>query len=72
MNGAEDRREAVEFPRTRKCADEGSRYKTVRDCGGRMGASGALFGNDDALCSLDGSGPGMWAKPADLIEGNEQ
>ena len=32
-------------------------------------ASRALFGNDDALCSLDSSGPGMWAKLAGLIEG---
>lgn len=32
-------------------------------------ASRALFGNDDALCNLDSSGPGMWAKLADLIEG---
>lgn len=32
-------------------------------------ASRAPFGNDDAPCDLDSSGPGMWRKPADPIEG---
>lgn len=69
MNSAKDKREAVEFLRTHRCADEGSAYRTVGDCLGCIRASRALFGNDDALCNLDGSGPGMWAKLADLIEG---
>lgn len=69
MNSAKDKREAVEFLRTHRCADEGSAYKTVGGCLGCIRASRALFGNDDALCSLDSSGPGMWAKLADLIEG---
>ena len=71
MPSTEDRREAVEFPRTHRCADEGGAYRAVGDCGGRMKASGAPFGNDDALCSLDSSGPGMWQKPADPIEGKD-
>lgn len=45
------------------------RNKTVADCYRCMMASRALFGNGDALCDLDSSGPGMWAKPADPIEG---
>ena len=31
-------------------------------------AGRALFGNDDALCNLDGPGPGMRQGPADLID----
>ena len=27
-----------------------------------------LNGNDDALCNLDSSGPGMWTRLADLID----
>ena len=68
---SDERREAVEFLRTHKCADEGSAYKTVRDCGGCMNASRALFGNDDALCNLDSSGPGVWQRLADLIDGKD-
>lgn len=64
----DDRREAVEFLRTHRCADEGSAYKTVGDCLGCIRASRALFGNDDALCNLDSSGPGMWPRLADLID----
>lgn len=30
--------------------------------------SRALFGNDDAPCNLDSSGPGMWPRPADPID----
>lgn len=63
-----ERREAVEFLRTHRCADEGSAYKTVGDCLGCIRASRALFGNDDALCNLDSSGPGMWQRLADLID----
>lgn len=48
------------------------RNKTVADCYRCMMASRALFGNGDALCDLDSSGPGTRAKLADLIEGNEQ
>lgn len=44
----------------------------VDDCYRCMMASRALFGNGDALCDLDSSGPGTRAKLADLIEGNEQ
>ena len=62
------RREAVEFLRTHMCADEGSAYRTVGDCPGCIRASRALFGNDDALCNLDSSGPGMWTRLADLID----
>lgn len=29
----------------------------------------ALFGNDDAPCDLDGSGPGVRQRLADSIEG---
>lgn len=72
MNSAKDKREAVEFLRTHRCADEGSAYKTVGDCLGCIRASRALSGNDDATCDLDSSGPGTRAKLADLIEGNEQ
>lgn len=68
---SEERREAVEFLRTHRCLYEGRnvRNKTVADCLGCIRASRALFGNDDALCNLDSSGLGMWAKLADLIEG---
>lgn len=69
MPSAKEKREAVEFLRTNRCADEGSAYKTVDNCIGCIRASRALFGNDDALCNLDISGPGMWQKLADLIEG---
>lgn len=69
MPGTKEKREAVEFLRTHRCADEGCAYKTVGDCYGCIKASRALFGNDDALCNLDSSGPGMWQKLADLIEG---
>ena len=71
MLSAEERREAVEFLRTHGCADGGSAYRTVGDCPGCIRASRALFGNDGALCSLDGSGPGMWQRLADLIEGGD-
>lgn len=50
----------------------GSLYSGVADCYRCMMASRALFGNGDALCDLDSSGPGTRAKLADLIEGNEQ
>jgi hypothetical protein len=62
------RREAVEFLRTHRCAGEGSAYRTVGDCLGCIRASRALFGNDGALCNLDSSGPGMWQRLADLID----
>ena len=63
--------EAVEFLRTHRCAYEGRkvRNKTVSDCYRCIRASSALFGNDDALCDLDSSGPGTWQRFADLIEG---
>lgn len=48
------------------------RNKTVADCYRCMRASRALFGNDDALCDLDSSGPGTRAKLADLIEGKNR
>ena len=68
-----ERRETVEFLRTHRCAYEGRnvRNKTEADCYRCMSASMALFGNDDALCDLDSSGPGTWQKLADLIEGKE-
>ena len=68
MTSAKERREAV---RTHRCADGGRnvRDKTVADCHRCIMASRALFGNDDALCDLDSSGPGTWARLADLIEG---
>lgn len=71
MPSAKERREAVKFLRTHRCAYEGRnvRDKTVADCYRCIMASRALFGNDDALCDLDSSGPGMWQKLADLIEG---
>lgn len=71
MLSAKERREAVEFLRTHRCAYEGRnvRDKTVADCYRCIMASRALFGNDDALCDLDSSGPGTWQKLADLIEG---
>ena len=69
MTSTKEKREAVEFLRTHRCADEGSAYKTVGNCLGCIRASRALFGNDDALCNLDSSGPGMWQRLADLIEG---
>lgn len=68
MPGTKEKREAVEFLRTHRCADEGCAYKTVGDCHGCIKASRALFGNDDALCNLDSSGPGMWQRLADLID----
>lgn len=71
---SDERSEAVEFLRTRRCLYEGRnvRNKTVADCYRCIMASRALFGNGDALCDLDSSGPVTRAKPADLIEGNEQ
>lgn len=71
METSDERSEAVEFPRTHRCLHEGRnvRNKTVADRYRCIGASRALFGNDDAPCNLDSSGPGMWAKLADLIEG---
>lgn len=71
MSSAKERREAVEFLRTHRCAYEGRnvRDKTVADCYRCIMASRALFGNDDALCDLDSSGPGTCQKLADLIEG---
>lgn len=71
MSTAKERREAVEFLRTHRCAYEGRnvRDKTVADCYLCIMASRELFGNDDALCELDSSGPGTWQKLADLIEG---
>lgn len=73
-NTADERREAVEFLRTHRCAYEGGdvRNETVSDCYRCMTASRALFGNDDALCGLDGSGPGTWKRLADLIEGKDR
>lgn len=70
MSTAKERSEAVEFLRTHWCAYEGRnvRDKTVADCYRCIGSSRALFGNDDALCDLDSSGPGTWQKLADLIE----
>lgn len=59
------KRGAVEFLRTHRCAGEGSAYEAVGDCPGCIRAP---FGNDDALCNLDGSGPGMWRKLADSID----
>lgn len=71
MSTANERREAVEFLRTHRCAYEGRnvREKTVADCYLCIMASSALFGNDDALRDLDSSGPGTWQRLADLIEG---
>lgn len=71
MKTSDERSEAVEFLHTHRCLYEGRnvRNKTVADCYRCIMASRALFGNDDALCNLDSSGPGMWAKLADLIEG---
>lgn len=60
-----ERREVAEFPRTHRCADGGSAYETAGNC---LGCIRALSGNDDALCNLDGSGPGMWPRPADPID----
>ena len=73
MSTAKDKSEAVEFLRTHRCVYEGRnvRDKTVADCYRCIMASRALFGNDDALCDLDSSGPGTWAKLADLIEGKD-
>ena len=73
MSSAKERREAVEFLRTHRCAYEGRnvRDKTVADCYRCIMASRALFGNDDALCDLDSSGPGTWQKLAVLIEGKD-
>lgn len=74
MKTSDEKREAVEFLRTHRCLYEGRnvRNKTVADCYRCMRASRALFGNDDALCNLDSSGPGMWQKLADLIEGKNR
>lgn len=71
MPSAKEKREAVEFLRTHCCAYEGRnvRDKTVADCYRCIMASRVLFWNDDALCDLDSSGPGMWKRLADLIEG---
>ena len=71
MRTAKEKREAVEFLRTHRCAYEGRnvRDKTVADCHRCIMASRALFGNDDALCDLDSSGPGTWQKLTYLIEG---
>lgn len=71
MPSAKEKREAVEFLRTHCCAYEGRnvRDKTVADCYRCIMASMVLFWNDDALCDLDSSGPGMWKRLADLIEG---
>lgn len=71
MPSAKERREAVEFLRTHRCLYEGRnvRDKTVADCYRCIRASRSLFGNDDALCDLDSSGPGTWQRLADLIEG---
>lgn len=73
MPSAKERREAVEFLRTHRCAYEGRnvRDKTEADCYRCIMASRALFGNDDALCDLDSSGPGTWKRLADLIEGKD-
>ena len=73
MSSAKERREAVEFLRTHRCAYEGRnvRDKTVADCYRCIMASRALFGNDDALCDIDSSGPGTWQKLAVLIEGKD-
>ena len=73
MSTAKEKREAVEFLRTHRCAYEGRNVhnKRVAVCDLCIMASRALFGNDDALCDLDSSGPGMWAKLADLIEGKK-
>ena len=74
MSSSKDKREAVEFLRTHRCAYEGRnvRDKTVADCYRCMRASRALFGNDDALCDLDSSGQGTWQRLADLIEGKDR
>lgn len=71
MPSAKERREAVEFLRTHRCVYEGRnvRDKAVADCYRCMIASRSLFGNDDALCDLDSSGPGTWKRLANLIEG---
>lgn len=73
MSTTKEMREAVEFLRTHRCAYEGRkvRDKTVAECYRCIMASRALFGNDDALCDLDSSGPGTWQKLADLIEGKD-
>ena len=73
MPSDKEKSEAVEFLRTQRCAYEGRnvRNKTLADCYRCIMASRALFGNDDALCDLDSSGPGTWAKLADLIEGED-
>lgn len=73
MSTAKERCEAVEFLRTHRCTYEGRnvRDKTVSDCYRCIMASRSLFGNDDALCDLDSSGPGTWQRLADLIEGKD-
>lgn len=71
MPSAKEKSEAVEFLRTHRCTYEGRNVsdKAVAVCYKCIMASRALFGNDDALCDLDSSGPGTWQKLADLIEG---
>lgn len=64
MPSDKEKRESVEFLRTHRCADEGSAHKTVGSC---LGCIRALFGNDDALCNLDSSGPGMWPMLAEEV-----
>lgn len=71
MPSAKEKSDAVEFLRAHRCAYEGRnvRNKTIADCYRCIMASRALFGNDDALCDLDSSGPSVWQRLADLIEG---
>ena len=73
MSSAKERRDAVEFLRTHRCAYEGRnvRDKVEADCYRCIRASRTLFGSDDALCDLDSSGPGTWQRLADLIEGKD-
>lgn len=71
MASAKEKSEAVEFLRNHRCSYDGRnvRDKKTADCYRCIRASRELFGNDDALCDLDSSGPGMWQRLADLIEG---
>lgn len=73
MSTAKEKREAVEFLRTHRCAYEwrNVRDKTAADCYRCIRSSRELFGNDHALCDLDCLGPGTWARLADLIEGKD-
>lgn len=73
MPSVREMREAVEFLRNHRCAYEGRnvRDKTAADCYRCIRASRALFGNDDALCDIDSSGPGTWQRLTDLIEGKD-